>query len=67
MDLLIILETTASVKERYLAVSDLLYPRLFPVDILVKTPREIEEAVKQGDFFIQELLTRGQVLYERYH
>ena len=65
VDLLIILETTASAKERYLTVSDLLYPRPFPVDILVKTPQEIDSAVKQGDFFIKELLTRGYVLYER--
>ena len=67
VDLLIILETTASTKERYLAVSELLYPRPFPVDILVKTPQEIDQAVKQGDFFIKELLSRGQVLYERHH
>jgi predicted nucleotidyltransferase len=65
VDLLIILETTASAKERYLAVSDLLYPRPFPVDILVKTPQEIDHALKRNDFFIKELLTRGKVLYER--
>ncbi len=65
VDLLIILETTAAAKERYLAVSDLLYPRPFPVDILVKTPQEITLALKRGDFFIKELLTRGTVMYER--
>ena len=65
VDLLIILETTASAKERYLTVSDLLYPRPFPLDILVKTPQEIEQAVKRGNFFIKELLSQGRVLYER--
>ena len=67
VDLLIIMDTTASHKERYLAVSNLLYPRTFPVDILVKTPQEIEQVLQRGDFFIQEIISRGQVLYERRH
>lgn len=65
VDLLVILETDASTTERYLAVSRLLYPRPFPVDILVRTPREIEQALKAGDFFIREIVSQGRVLYER--
>ena len=65
VDLLVILETDASTTERYLAVSRLLYPRPFPVDILVRTPREIEQALKVGDFFIREIVSQGRVLYER--
>jgi len=65
VDLLVIMETTAPHVERYLSVSRLLRPRLFPVDILVRTPDEIEHALRSGDFFIQEILSRGRVLYER--
>ena len=65
VDLLVIMETTAPHVERYLSVSRLLRPRLFPVDILVRTPDEIERALRSGDFFIQEILSRGRVLYER--
>jgi predicted nucleotidyltransferase len=65
VDLLVILKTNASPKERSWNVSRLLLPRPFPVDILVKTPREIEKALKSGDFFLQEVLSRGKVLYER--
>lgn len=65
VDLLVILETDASTTERYLAVSRLLYPRPFPVDILVRTPREIEQALHAGDFFIKEIVSQGRVLYER--
>jgi uncharacterized protein len=65
VDLLVILETDASATERYLAVSRLLYPRPFPVDILVRTPREIEHALKAGDFFIREIVSQGRILYER--
>jgi uncharacterized protein len=65
VDLLVVLKTSASLKERSWKVSRLLLPRPFPVDILVKTPKEIEKALKSGDFFLQEILTRGKVLYER--
>ena len=65
VDLLIVLETNAQLKERSWKVSRLLLPRPFPVDILVKTPREIEKAPKSGDFFLREILRRGKVLYER--
>ena len=65
VDLLVIMNTRASHKDRSWAVSQLLLPRPFPVDILVKTPKEIEEDLKSGDFFIREILTSGKVLYER--
>jgi len=65
VDLLVMMETSASPKERSWAVSRLLLPRPFPVDILIKTPKEVEEALKSGDFFLREILRRGKVLYER--
>ncbi len=65
VDLLVVMKTNASLKERSWKVSRLLLPRPFPVDILVKTPKEIETALDSGDFFLKEILTRGKVLYER--
>jgi len=65
VDLLVIMKTRASLKDRSWAVSRLLMPRPFPVDILVKTPREIEKALGAKDFFMKEILTRGKVLYDR--
>lgn len=65
VDLLVIMETNDSQKERYLAVARLLRPRQFPVDIVVKTPKEIEAALKTNSFFTREILTKGVVLYER--
>jgi predicted nucleotidyltransferase len=37
----------------------------FPIDIIVKSTREIEDRLANGDFFIQNILTSGKVLYER--
>lgn len=65
VDLLVIKKTRASMKDRSWAVSRLLLPRPFPVDILVKTPQEVKQGLETGDFFLKEILTRGQVLYGR--
>lgn len=65
VDLLIVMKTRATLKERSWAVSRLLLPRPFPVDIIVKTPKEIDDALKSNDFFVEEILSRGKVLYER--
>src|SRR5512138_3976272 len=55
VDLLVIMKTKASLKERSWAVSRLLLPRPFPVDILVKTPGEVKKALATGDFFLKEI------------
>jgi predicted nucleotidyltransferase len=39
----------------------------FPVDILVRSPGEIAERLALGGGFIQEILSRGKVLYEAAH
>jgi len=64
VDLLIILDTQARPVDRYVSVSRLLRPRPFPLDLLVKTPTEIAQALAQGDDFISEIVTQGRVLYE---
>ncbi len=66
LDLLVIMETQARPAERVLAVSRLLRPRPFPMDILVRTPTEINLALTSGDTFIREILTNGKVLYEKH-
>lgn len=65
LDLLVIVETQARPVDRYLSVSSLLRPRPFPLDILVKTPDEIDRALADGDPFMVEILSQGRVLYER--
>jgi predicted nucleotidyltransferase len=65
VDLLIVMNTPTSGIERYLTVCRLLRPRPFPVDILVKTPEELADALTKGDFFLQEITAHGKVLYER--
>ena len=35
----------------------------FGLDLLVRTPQQIVERMNLGDFFIQEIIERGEVLY----
>src|SRR5438552_2893069 len=39
--------------------------KTFPMDILVRTPQWMEERLKIGDSFIQEIAQRGRILYDR--
>jgi predicted nucleotidyltransferase len=65
VDLLVIMKTKARQIDRYLAVSNLLYPREFPVDIIVKTPQEVQaELKKKGNSFMREIIAKGKVVYE---
>jgi|SRR5579862_9507215 len=36
----------------------------FPMDLLVRSPQKIRQRLALGDFFIEEVLDRGEVLYE---
>lgn len=65
VDLLIILQTELAPKDRSWQVSKLLIPRPFPLDILVKTPQEMALSLKNKDYLIEEIVSKGIILYER--
>jgi len=39
----------------------------FPLDLIVRTPRELRRRLAMGDFFLREIVDRGEVLYEGAH
>jgi predicted nucleotidyltransferase len=39
----------------------------FPIDLIVRSPREIRKRLAMDDFFITEILERGKTLYEGQH
>src|SRR4030067_2788790 len=65
VDLLVIWDTRRSRTQRSLAVSKLFPYRQFPMDIVVRTPRQIKEALCRQECFIQEVLSSGKVLFEK--
>src|SRR5262249_22711962 len=40
-------------------------PYNFPLDLVVRTPKNLTWRVAQGDSFLREVLERGKVLYEK--
>jgi uncharacterized protein len=64
VDLLVILNTEQSTWDISVEIS-LMLKHEFPMDILVRTPIEIAKRLKNGDFFIREILENGKILYER--
>lgn len=70
LDLLVIKDTDKDIVERIVAVSRSLRwvrkaPYHFPMDILVRTPVELQERLEMGDDFLLEVMEQGRVLYER--
>lgn len=67
IDLLVITKrmATHSAAARTRAVSDLFPRRNFGMDLLVRTPREVQARLKLGDDFMRAILEHGSVLYEQ--
>jgi len=62
VDLLVIMET-ADEAEQSLAVRQAVQCN-FGLDIIVRTPANLERRLELGDFFLREALAEGKVLYE---
>lgn len=66
VDLLVVMETDeTNTTRRYMTVSRLLAPRLFPADILVQTPMGLAQALDRANCFYREVVSLGKVLYEQ--
>lgn len=64
IDLLVVKETnnTQSLRQE---IDRALFPRSFPLDILVCRPHQIEADYRDGDFFMRAVIDQGKVIYER--
>lgn len=39
----------------------------FPVDVLVRDPAFVQERLREGDCFLEEVMRKGRVMYESSH
>ena len=60
MDLLVITPRSREGGERMSVRIRQTVPRDFPLDLLVRTPSEVEKRLRWGDLFLQEVLQRGR-------
>jgi predicted nucleotidyltransferase len=66
VDLLVIMEAQGSPIQRAISVKRVCRPRFVAMDVLVKTPEEVTNQLRQGNFLLRQILEEGKVLYERH-
>lgn len=64
VDLLVIVETDKPTLKLSAEIGVSL-DHAFPLDIIVKTPEQVEKRLQNGDFFLEDIINHGKVLYER--
>jgi len=63
VDLLIIMSFRGRHTRKAIEILDRLNPAT-ALDLLVRTPRQVEKRLAMGDFFMREIIERGKVMYE---
>ena len=66
VDLLVILPFEERPVDKAIAIRQRLRPH-FPLDLMARTPQQIQQRLAMGDFFIQDILKNGHILYEANH
>jgi uncharacterized protein len=63
VDLLVVLPFEGQAFRKTAEILDYTNPT-FSVDLLVRTTDELQQRLAWGDFFLREIVERGQILYE---
>lgn len=61
---LFIVKETRNTRETARKISRLIFPRPFPMDIIVYNPDKTKERLIRGDFFLKDIFSKGKLLYE---
>lgn len=64
VDLLVIKETE-NTRKLAREIDGSIFPRPFPIDLILFRPQQVERRQKRGDFFINDILNKGKVLYAK--
>src|SRR6266851_4165629 len=62
VDLLVIMRTKNAI-DQSIRIS-LAFERPFSIDLIVRTPKQIERGLKDDDWFLREIVEKGKVVYE---
>ena len=66
VDLLVIMKTKLHPVEQAVAIRRAVNAP-FSMDLMVRTPEQLEERLRLGDYFLQDIMRRGILLYEAAH
>jgi predicted nucleotidyltransferase len=64
LDIMVVMDVDGSPIRKAAGISRIVRPRFLPIDLIVRTPGEIEHRIKIGDPFIKRIMNHGKVLYE---
>jgi predicted nucleotidyltransferase len=65
LDLFVIKDSDLPRPQRTVHVRKMLYGAMIPIDLIVYTPKEIEESKENKFSFVYKVLNTGKILYER--
>jgi uncharacterized protein len=63
LDLFVIMDSDERPAPRGIPVYNAAKVPFLPMDLLVRTPEEVEQRLQVGDHFVREVLEKGRVLY----
>ncbi|HMV84893.1 MAG TPA: nucleotidyltransferase domain-containing protein [Blastocatellia bacterium] len=66
VDLLVVMEFEGSPLQQAIGISREL-GLVTPLDLLVRTPAQVQERLRMEDPFMREIIERGEVMYEANH
>lgn len=64
-DVFIVKRTRRNPLDRIRDVSRIFGLRDFSLDVIVRTPTELQRRIQEGSFFYKDIVTKGRVLYEK--
>ncbi|MDQ3011683.1 MAG: nucleotidyltransferase domain-containing protein, partial [Acidobacteriota bacterium] len=66
LDLLVVMPFEGSPLSQAVRISRQL-KLMIPIDLIVRTPAQLNERLAMDDFFMREIVERGKVMYEAHH
>lgn len=66
VDLLVVMDTPMREVDQAIAIGQHLR-HSFGLDLIVRTPSNLDRRIALGDWFLREIVERGKVIYERTH
>jgi predicted nucleotidyltransferase len=66
LDVLVVMEFEGDPLEQAVTMLNRLN-MLLPIDLLVRTPEQIQQRLEMGDHFMRDIIERGKVMYEAHH
>ena len=62
---LCVIKNTQNTRSLAREIDSSLFPRPFPIDLLVMTPKQMNDRLAINDYFVTEIIQKGKLLYAK--